>query len=284
LVAILLPFELALLFAFSHTPELIFEVLLFVLFTPPFMAAFVAATAGKSGATISDAYGVTPFIAARPLTNGSLIAAKMKAMIWSTLAAWMLVLVATPLALKFSGAATVVIERAHRFVEVMGMPRAIAIVLLGLAALLASTWKQLVQSLYIGMSGREWVVKASVFVALTFLAVVLPLAVWISRNRHAMAVLWNNFALIAAVLVCFKLSAAVWIAMRLHDRHLLSDRMLVIGAVCWDVAVFALYGLLVWIAPFWLVSKSLLALVAILEVPLARLAAAPLALAWNRHR
>jgi hypothetical protein len=284
LVAILLPFELALLFAFSHTPELIYEVLLFVVFTPPFMAAFVAATAAKSGATTSDSYGVTPFIATRPLTNGSLIAAKMKAMIWSTLAAWMLVFVATPLALRFSGAAPVVIERAYRFVEVMGMPRAIAIVLLAVAALLASTWKQLVQSLFIGMSGREWVVKASVFVALTFLAVALPLAVWISRSRQAMALLWNNFALIAAVFVCFKLSAAVWIAVRLHDRHLLSDRMLVSGAVCWDVAVFALYGLLVWIAPFWLISKSLLALVAILEVPLARLAAAPLALAWNRHR
>src|SRR5207253_26789 len=157
-----------------------------------------------------------------------------------------------------------VIERAHRFVEVMEMPRATAIVLLAVTALIASTWKQLVQSLYIGMSGREWVVKASVFVALTFLAVVLPLAVWISRSKQAMALLWNNFALIAAVLVCFKLSAAVWIAVRLHDKRLLSDRTLVIGAVCWDVAVFALYGLFVWIAPFWLVSNSLLALVAIL--------------------
>src|SRR5437867_10299778 len=104
LVAILLPFELALLFPFGHTPELIFEVLLFVLFTPPFMAAFVAATAAKSGATISDSYGMTPFIATRPLTNGTLIAAKMKAMFWSTLAAWMLVLVATPLELRFSDA------------------------------------------------------------------------------------------------------------------------------------------------------------------------------------
>src|SRR5207245_6769329 len=99
-----------------------------------------------------------------------------------------------------------------------------------LPILLASTWKQLVQSLYIGMSGREWVVKASVFVALAFLAVVLPLAVWISRSRYAMAVLWNNFALIAAVLVCFKLSAAVWIAMRLHDKRLLTDRPVIIGA------------------------------------------------------
>src|SRR5258708_33933274 len=109
----------------------------------------------------------------------------------------------------------------------MGVPPAMTILLLGLVALLASPWKQVVQSLYIGMSGREWVVKASVFVALTFLAVVLPLAVWISGNRRAMAVLWNNFALIAAVLVCIKLTAAVWIAMRLHDKRLLTDRTIV---------------------------------------------------------
>jgi hypothetical protein len=284
LVAILLPFELSLLFPFSHTPELVFEVLLIVLFTPPFMAAFVAATAARSSATSSDAYGVTPFIAARPLTNDSLIAAKMKAMIGSTLAAWMLVLAATPLALRFSGAAPVVIERAHRLIEVMGMPRAIAILLLALAALLAATWKQLVQSLYIVMSGREWLVKASLFAALAFLAVVLPVAVLISENRRALAILFSNFPLIAAVLICFKLSAAVWIAKRLRDKRLLSDRTLVIGAVCWDIAVFALYGLLVWIVPLVLIDNHVLALVAILEVPLARIAAAPLALAWNRHQ
>jgi hypothetical protein len=284
LIAILLPFELAMFFPFSNTPELIFELLLLVAFTPPFMAAFVAATTARSGATTSDAHGLTPFIATRPLTNGSLIAAKMKAMLWSTLAAWTLVLIATPLALKFSGAAPVVIERVHRLVEVMGMPRAMTMLLMGIAALLASTWKQLVQSLFIGMSGREWVIKASVFAALTFLAIVLPLAVWISRSKYAIALLWNNLGSIAAVLVCIKLTAAVWIAMRLHDRRLLSDRTLIISAVCWDVTVFALYGVLAWIVPFELIGKNVLALIAILEVPLARIAAAPLALAWNRHR
>lgn len=284
LVAILLPFELALLFPFSHTPDLIYEMLFVVLFTPPFMAAFVAATAARSGAASSDAYGMPPFIAARPLTNGALIGAKMKAMGWSTLAAWVLIFAATPLALRFSGAAPVVMERMHRLVEVVGMPRAVAIVLLAAALLLASTWKQLVQSLYIGMSGREWVIKASVFAAVTFLAVALPLAVWISGSRKAMAVLFTSFPLVAAVLVFFKLSAAVWIAARLHRKQLLSGRTLIIGAVCWDVAVFALYGLLVWIVPLVLIPSHVLALVAILEVPLARLAAAPLALEWNRHR
>jgi hypothetical protein len=123
-----------------------------------------------------------------------------------------------------------------------------------------------------------------VFLTLSFLAVILPLAHWILSNRRAMAVLWNAFPWILAVLVCLKLSAAAWIAMRLHHRRLLSDRTLVIGAAGWDVMVFTLYGLLTWIFPAMLIRHHVLALVAILAIPLARLSAAPLALAWNRHR
>jgi hypothetical protein len=134
------------------------------------------------------------------------------------------------------------------------------------------------------MSGRDWIVKASVFVALLFLSIIVPLAHWIIRSRVVMAALWNTFPWIAAVLVCFKLTAAFWIAMRLRDRRLLSDRTLIIAAVCWDVVVFALYGLLAWIFPALLFRGYFLALVAILAIPLARLSAAPLALAWNRHR
>jgi hypothetical protein len=276
LIAMLLPFELAMLFIFRDTPAIVMEILIFVLLTPPLMAVFVGAT--------SSSYGVTPSIATRPLSNASLIASKLKATIWSTFAAWSLVVIALPLAMKLSGTSPVIIERVHRLVEVAGMPRAIAIVMLGLAALVASTWKQLVQSLYIGMSGRVWVVKASVFVALSFLAIIVPLASSIVRNRYAMAVLWNALPWIAAVLVWLKLVAAAWIAMRLHDSRLISDRTLVSGALCWDVVVFALYGALVWIVPEMIVRHYVLALVAILEVPLARLSAAPLALAWSRHR
>jgi hypothetical protein len=284
LVAILLPFELALLFVFRDTPVIVFEILGGVLLTPPFMAAFVAATVSKSNPHASDSHGLTPFIATRPLTSASLIAAKLKATIWSTVAAWLLVIVAIPVALKLSGTLPLVIEWKHDLVGFVGTPRAIVIVLLGFAGLLAATWKQLVKGLYIGMSGREWVVKTSVFVTLSILAIIVPLAYWVIGNRFLMGVLWNAFPWIAAVLVCIKLSAAVWIAMRLRDSRLLSDRTLVIGAVCWDVAVFALYGLLVWLAPALLFRSYFLALVAILAVPLARLSAAPLALAWNRHR
>lgn len=284
LVGILLPFELVMFFLFRDTPAIVFEALLCVLLTPPIMAAFVAASVSRSNSQGRDSYDLTPFIATRPLTSVSLVAAKLKVTIGSTIAAWLLVLVALPLALRLSGASSVVIERAREGIGFVGTPRAVAIVLLGVSALVTSTWKQLVQGLYIGMSGREWVVKASVFLTLSFLAVIWPLAKWIVGNRDAMAALWNVFPWIVAVLVCFKLSAAAWIAMRLRDGRLLRDRTLVIGAACWDVSVFALYGIFVWLVPTLIVRSYFLALVAILEVPLARLSAAPLALAWNRHR
>ena len=204
--------------------------------------------------------------------------------IWSTLATWLLVIVAIPLALKYSGTWPVVIEWTQKFIEAVGTPRAGAIVLLGFSALLASTWKQLVQSLYIGMSGRIWLVKANTFLALSMLTLFVVLAQWIISQGRLIVTLWNAVPWIAAVLVCVKISAAVWVAVRLCESRLLSDRMLVLGAVCWSVAVFALYGLLVWLASTMLIPSYFLALVAILAPPLARLSAAPLAHSWNRHR
>jgi len=279
-----LPFELLLLWAARDAVALVFGILLGVLLTPPFMATFAAATLSKSNPSASEFYGVAPFIATRPLTSASLIAAKLKVTIWSALATWLLVLVAIPIALRLSSTSPTVIEWIRQLVEAAGMPRAVVLLLLGFAALLASTWKQLVQSLFIGMSGRVWVVKASVFVTLSFLAIIVPLAHWILNSRVVMAALWNVFPWILGVLVSFKISAAAWIAIRIHDSRLLSDRTLVIGAACWDIAVFSLYGLLVWLLPTLLFRSYFLALVAILAIPLARLSAAPLALAWNRHR
>jgi len=275
IVAILLPFELALLFLFRQTPVIVFETLCGVLLTPPFMAIFVAATVSS---------GVTPFITKRPLTTGSLVAAKLKVAMRSTLLAWLLVLIAVPIAVRWSGTTPIVNDWLRELVKAIGMPRAVAVAALGLALLFASTWKQLVQSLFIGMTGREWLIKTAAIGALTCLGVIVPVAYWALGQRVIVAKLWVALPWILATLVVLKLVAATWVAIRLRDRGLVSDRTLLAGAVCWDIVVFALYGLLVWITPAVLFRRHALALLAILAVPLARVAAAPLALAWNRHR
>ena len=156
------------------------------------------------------------------------------------------------------------IEWKRQLIDAVGTPRAAAIVLLGFSALLAATWKQLVQSLYISMSGREWLIKTSVFLALAFLTGIVPLVHWIAGSRVVMAALWTALPWIAALLVCFKITAAAWIAMRLRDNRLLSDRTLLIGAACWDVIVFALCGLLAWIVPTLLMPTYFLVLIAVL--------------------
>ncbi len=283
LMGLLLPFELALLFvAGDDRPELVFYPLLGVLLTPPCMAGFAAATVSKANSDVHDSWGLTPFDATRPLTSAALIAAQLKVAIWSTLAAWLLVLIAIPLALTLSSTWPVVIEQTTRWIEDEGTLRAVAIVLLGFLGLLGLTWKQLVQNLYIGLTGREWVVKASVFFALSYLVVFGPLVGWI-LSLYAMALATNALPWIAAALVGLKLSAAAWIATRLHRQRLLNDRTLVTVAACWLVAVLALYGLLAWLVTTPLIPRYFLALVAVLAIPLARLSAAPLALAGNRH-
>ncbi len=285
LVALVLPFELGLLFlARDEPPAMTFYTLLAVLLTPPLMAGFVAAMVSKSNPSARDSYGLPPFTATRPLTSAALIAAKLKVTVWSTLAAWLLVLVVTPLALALSDTLPVVIAKVNEGIETFGSARIVVTMLLSLVALMASTWKRLVHSLFLDLSGREWLIKSSVLLALSVLVIIWPLGAWIHDDDNVQAALLDALPLALAVLVCVKICAAFWIATRLYDGRLVSDRTLVSGAFCWLVAVLALYGLLVW---FWStphVARYFLLLIAILEIPLARLSAAPLALAWNRHR
>src|SRR5947207_5294425 len=284
LVGLLLPFELALLWLAKDAPAFVFEILFLALITPPFMAACTAWTVSEPTPQVRDSYGVPPFIATRPLTSAELIAAKLKMAMWSTLAAWLLVLVAMTLALEWSGTWPLVTERARRMNDAIGSPRAATVVLLILAGFIVATWQRLVQSLHIGLTGRAWIVKGSVLLTLTLLILLGPIVEWIIDSPSVQRALWNALPLILAVLVGIKMSAAAWIATRLDRSRLLGDRALVGGAACWVLAVLTLYGVLVWFFSTPFVAHYQLALIAILAVPLARISAAPLALAWNRHR
>ena len=266
IVAILLPFELGMLFVFHQIPSIIFETLALILFTPLLMAAFVASTVRKPNLS---------FTLTRPLSNGALISAKLKSAFYSTIFAWLLIVVALPIALRLSGTTETALSSIEWLASALGMPRAIALSALIFVALVASTWKQLVQSLYIGMTGRAWVVKTAMFVTIVFLSIFLPTAHWVVTNEGPKRVLWNALPAILISLVFLKTVAAVWLAFR---------RDMLTGVICWNVGVFALYAALAWIFPALLIRHYALALVAILTVPLVRISAIPLALDWNRHQ
>ena len=284
LVAIVLPVGLALLFLFHQTPVIVIEIVVLSLLLPPFLAIFVAATAGKTSANASESYGITPFMATRPVEDRALVLAKWQAALLSTLAAWMIVLVAVPVALLWSGASEPILEVARNFDEALGRPRAIILGLLLLAMLVTSTWKQLVQGLYIAMSGRDWAVKGIAFATLALITVGFPFLGWILDSRYRTVVAWNAIPWLMAAFVALKLVLAVRVMQRGVERGLFTRRQLVLRAIVWDVCVFAVYGVLISILPDILIRRYFLLLVAMLVVPFVRLAAAPLAVARNRHR
>lgn len=278
MMALLLPFELALLFIPSDDrPGLVFYTLLAVLLTPPAVAGFAAATANRPDGEGRDAPGVAPFDATRPLSSAALVAARLRVAMGSTLSAWLLVAITIPLALTGSDTWPVVIERTGRWIDAEGTLRAVALALMGLLGLLGLTWKGLVQNLGIGLTGREWVIKASLFFALSYLLVFGPLAGWI-LSLYAMAVATDTLPWIVAALIGLKISAFGWVATRLRRERQLSDRTLVTLAAAWLAVVLAVFGLLTWLVTTPFFPRFFLALGVVLAIPLARLSAAPLAL------
>jgi hypothetical protein len=284
LVTIVLIFELPLFWLARDAPGLLLELLVLALITPPLLAAFVSATVSKANPDARDSLTMSPFIATRPLSSADLIAAKLKMAVGSTLAAWLVIAIALPLTLVWSGTWPIVEARAARLAEIVGAPRTIAFALLLVCGLIASTWKQLVQGMYIGLSGREWISRAMMVGALVFVVCIGPVVQWVADTDHAQARLWHSLPLILAILVVLKMLAAAVVASRLARSGLLSDRTLVRGAVRWVAVVLMLNAVLAWLVYGPLVPPYLLTLLAILAVPLARVSAAPLALAWNRHR
>jgi hypothetical protein len=284
-VGILLPFALIFLFiADTQMSDVVLNTLGGVLLLPPFMAGIAATTVSKSNPHVRDYYGVPAFTASRPMTSAALVAAKLKMAVWSTLAAWLLVLIAVPLAITLSGHWPTVINAVRGWLAVESLPRVVVITLLVGCGLIAYTWKQLVQNMYIGLTGREWVIKSTVFITLALFVVFCLVGKWIFDHKQYHASLRDLLPWLLGFVVLLKLFVIAWIIRRLRKRQLLGDRTLIKIGACWLLLVIGLFSVLAWLIPAEVVSRTLVVLGVVLAVPFARPIAAPLALAWNRHR
>lgn len=284
MVAIVLPVAIALLFLFHDVDVIVVEIVVASLLLPPFLAIFVAAAAGKTSANASESYGITSFMASRPIDDRTLVVAKWQAAILSTLTAWLIVGIVMPAGLMWSNAEAPILTIARKVDMALGTPRAVTLGLLILLALVVSTWKQLVQGLYVGMSGRDWAVKGIAFGTLVLVTLGFFAIGWILESRYRVVVAWRAIPSVMAALVAAKLMLAMRVMRRGVEIGLFTGRQLTVAAIAWDACVLAVYGVLLLILPDVLARRSFLLLMAMLVVPFVRLAAAPLAVASNRHR
>jgi hypothetical protein len=260
--------------------------LLAVLFAIPLLFAGVFGTelggVRRVDGRAVDPAGCNPFVALRPLTDGELFLAKLRTGVRMTLIAWSLP-VASAVIWLTTGGRWQALTGAPVFQPYSGVQ-----VGLGIAAavigLVMISWLRLVGGMWVSLSGNVWLVKTIGAVGgVTWIPLVM-LAMWLYQNPQVTERLVAALPTLAAIAVGLKLSLAAWLAPRLSRRCDVPRGVLALAAAAWLIVAGGLISLLVQLFPKERAALLGVAAVVVLFMPLNRLIASPLILAWNRHR
>jgi hypothetical protein len=231
---------------------------------------------------------LSPFVSARPVAGGQMLAAKMKSAACSTLLAWAILLLIAPLCIYLF------CDTKHwgHLWHASGMlysplSRWLLPVLFLVGAVLM-TWSLLIGNIWLGYSGRPAVYYSVTSVGLTMFVAWFFFFVWWldhprSRGDSFFGMLpWLPWALAALV------TAKVWLTAfgvrELRRRRLISHRGIVGYACVWlaATACFVMGAYLMSPRIEWFRNLALLA--GLVAFPLFSIVVAPITIAWNRHR
>jgi hypothetical protein len=228
------------------------------------------------------------FLTGRPVSAAQILAAKMKVAAASAVMAWGILLTIAPLWMVATCDVRYLSELWGQFQIVYAPFSEWAIPILLIATVMVVTWSMLVGSIWIGHFGRPTIFYLSTALSAASLIALFVLTVWWAdhpRSRGDFAVVWApRIPWILAACFAMKVWLATWATSRAVRMQLLSRHDVARYVGFWLVAT----GLLVWLA--WFVSPRVIwlrdtfILGALLVVPLARIAAAPLTISANRHR
>jgi hypothetical protein len=252
------------------------------------LAPFLVGWLGGAGLGKPDyrerAPGLSSFLATRPVTATAVVAAKLKAAGLLTLAAWALAALLAPLTLARADYAAEAARWWGLFLQAYPAWKACAIVAAAVVGLMALTWRGLVVNLYVCLTGRPWVAGVGVSIGAALLFALPFVGQWVSRHPESPETLRRLLPWLAGAAVALKGCLAGWALRALYRRRLVAPSALAGLLAAWLLAVASLFAVLAWLLPRAWVSPADIALGVVLVVPLARLALAPLALEWNRHR
>lgn len=228
------------------------------------------------------------FVTSRPVSCGQLVAAKLKSAALSALLAWAVLLLVAPVAI-FLTCDTEHVRGAWRMFCTLYSPSSRALILpLCLLAAMAMTWSLMVGTLWIGYAGRPAPYYAFACVGVAGLVAALICVVWWTDNPHkrdevfVSALPWIPWLLAGVVTV--KLWVAAIVVMRARACRLVTDRQFVQYVGLWLTITACLVLAAMLISPQILWFRHFLILGALCAFPAACMAAAPLAVARNRHR
>jgi hypothetical protein len=262
----------------------------------PFVAFLVGYGLGKTSFWAGD-LRLPAWQATRPLGSGALAGAKLLTAAVSALATWGLLFAAIPLWLVLLGKLGPVVELVEPFFRQWSTYQVVILVFVGFVGLSALTWGQLVGGLVLSLTGRTWVVNGAVagYLIVAIALFLLGRGAW--ANPEDVATFLTVLTWCAAGVAGVKLLGAGWVLRTAQRRGLVEwhNQTIVLGL--WVLGLACLVTMSCWLLPSeglplpaeigpgtLHIPVALVALALVLALPLVRLMAAPLALAWNRHR
>jgi hypothetical protein len=256
---------------------------LIFLFIPVLIATFWGSQMGSPGESFRST-ALTAFAATRPMADAVMVAAKLRAATRTAVVAWLVVAGLTAGWFALTDGFDKMQLAWEGTVAKVGLAHARGILVLWSAALVLGTWRALVVNLWVGLCGRTWMVSAHmILIALVGLQL---LAQWAFTMSDLTRRGWFEAALpwMLGGVVALKFALAGWAISASRRRGLLSAGTAGKLVGLWCLAAALLFALLAWLVPTDMVETRWLAFAVVLFLPLGRLLAAPLALAWNRHR
>ncbi|HZZ27546.1 MAG TPA: hypothetical protein VFE46_06015 [Pirellulales bacterium] len=248
------------------------------IFLPLVMAGVAATALGKFDFWGSER--MSTFFAVRPMACSEFVWAKFKAAALGAATAWGLLLC---LLLIWAGLDISPLNRHESLVKATwnyATSKDIAAFGLCAVAYLFLLWRALVTGCWIALAGRKWLSTAMAVLPLTAFAILPAAAEWIYthpllRDQFVKLLPW-----IVAGVVAIKLCTAACVAARLMQLGIVPIRFLVATLLLWAALLAGIVGVLAW----YVTLTPLIVCAVALLVPLVRIAAAPLALHYNRHR
>ncbi|MCI0358816.1 MAG: hypothetical protein L0211_10075 [Planctomycetaceae bacterium] len=221
-----------------------------------------------------------PFVATRPVSTAALVRSKFVMALVSALAAYIPVLLVVPLFFVRPGFFDSTLQAARA----AGMPKTALVLLLAVVLPVLLTWKGLAESLWMGLTGRAWLEKAFAFGFATLFGCGILFGLWVTFYPQVQALLWSLAPWLLGLLLVVKMILAIWVLSSLVRWRLVRITTAGLAIGVWSLVVVVLCLICVWLIPPQLISTSIMLAGVVLGIPFSRIAGAPLALAWNRHR
>jgi hypothetical protein len=270
---------------FAEIPENYATLLVNFLMLPILMAPILGSATGRPGTSTANAAALSPFFAARPVSSAAFVAAKLKLAALGCVVAWAIVLLGMSIWLMNSEALRHFRDWWQRVPVAAGGQWEVAAGIIALALwLLLTSWRLAVNNFWLSLSGRVWIYRTTFALYGVCVVGVAMLMAGVVGHPEEHAAIWEALPWWAGAAVALKLVLAVWVVRALVVRRLVGRRTMAKLLSVWLLAGLILFALARFAIPTGMVSTPLLAFAVVLSLPLARVAAAPLSVEWNRHR